>query len=133
MSLQRFSLRLIGRTSPQRRSAHRESKASLCALRRRGASLARRDAWAALLVIFSLLLAALPPGAARAAGGAVDSGFDPGAGQRRTVFSIVVQPDGKVLVGGSLPMNAGVGYNGVERLNADGSLEHQLRLWEWGK
>jgi len=39
------------------------------------------------------------------------------------VFSVVVQPDGAVLIGGEFASIGGVSRNGVARLNANGSLD----------
>ncbi len=39
------------------------------------------------------------------------------------VRAIVVQPDGKIVIGGSFLNVNGVGRGGVARLNADGSLD----------
>src|SRR4051812_10382911 len=60
----------------------------------------------------------------RAAGGDIDTTFNPGgAGASTTVFAVAVQPDGKIVIGGNF-----ASYNGdaaasdfVMRLNADGT------------
>jgi len=64
------------------------------------------------------------------ADGTLDTTFDPGpglgAGQGSPgspVGAIVVQPDGKLLVGGSFISVNGVPRNGVARLNPDGSVD----------
>ncbi len=55
--------------------------------------------------------------------GAVDDSFNPGDGFNSTVYAIALQPDGKILVGGSFSQfnNAQAQY--AARLNADGSLD----------
>jgi uncharacterized delta-60 repeat protein len=60
------------------------------------------------------------------ANGSLDSGFNPDAGANGSgVSSIALQPDGKVLIGGSFPVN-GV-YRGIARLNANGSLDNSFQ------
>ncbi|MGD9579454.1 MAG: delta-60 repeat domain-containing protein, partial [Syntrophorhabdus sp.] len=48
-------------------------------------------------------------------------GFNPNA--NGCVYSIAVQPDGKVLVGGGFTTIGGGTRNYIARLNADGSLD----------
>ena len=48
-------------------------------------------------------------------------GFNPGASN--TVYCMIVQPDGKVVVGGNFTNLAGQGRSRIGRLNADGSLD----------
>ena len=57
--------------------------------------------------------------------GSLDATFNPGAGPNDAVRSIVLQPDGKVLIGGDFTYVAQPGYirNRIARLNADGSLD----------
>ena len=56
--------------------------------------------------------------------GAVDTSFWPGpSGANDAVFSVFVQSDGKVLIGGLFTSVNGVTRNGIARLNADGSLD----------
>ncbi|HYY97436.1 MAG TPA: DUF4214 domain-containing protein, partial [Pyrinomonadaceae bacterium] len=57
------------------------------------------------------------------ADGSVDTSFDPGAGADSAVAEIVVQPDGKILVGGAFTHFGGAARNYFARLNADGSLD----------
>ncbi len=49
--------------------------------------------------------------------------FNPGAGTNGPVNSVVVQADGKILIGGNFNSVDGQPRNGIARLNADGSLE----------
>ena len=60
------------------------------------------------------------------ADGSLDTSFNPGANSY--IYALVVQPDGKILVGGSFTMLGGGGTgtimrNYIGRLNADGSLD----------
>jgi uncharacterized delta-60 repeat protein len=55
--------------------------------------------------------------------GSVDSGFDPGRGVETAVSSLVVQSDGKVLIGGVFTFVNGTNRYGSARLNTDGSLD----------
>jgi uncharacterized delta-60 repeat protein len=57
------------------------------------------------------------------ADGSLDDGFHPGAGPNSTVRCIAVQPDGKVLIGGSFTHVNGATRNGIARLNANGTLD----------
>src|SRR5947208_292836 len=66
--------------------------------------------------------------------GTIDAGFDPGASGRgthsedSTIFSIVVQADGKIVVGGELTLLGGGGTghfprSQIGRLNPDGTID----------
>jgi uncharacterized delta-60 repeat protein len=57
------------------------------------------------------------------ADGGLDTGFDPGLGADLTVFSVALQPDGKVLIGGFFESVNGTSRNKIARLNVDGSLD----------
>jgi uncharacterized delta-60 repeat protein len=57
------------------------------------------------------------------ADGSVDTEFDPGTAANGPVSAIVLQPDGKVLVGGGFSSMNGVSRNSIARLNADGTLD----------
>jgi uncharacterized delta-60 repeat protein len=52
--------------------------------------------------------------------GAVDTGFDPGSGANGTVYSMALQPDGKILVGGNFTSLNGSPHNYIGRLNSGG-------------
>jgi uncharacterized delta-60 repeat protein len=58
---------------------------------------------------------------ARGAAGDVDPSFDPGSGINGPVYSLVVQPDGKVIIGGQFTTVNGLLRANLARLNADGS------------
>src|SRR6266404_3521207 len=74
----------------------------------------------------ALVSLALAGGAAAARGQSALDGFDPNA--NGTVYIVVVQPDGKILLGGdftTLAPNGGavVTRNRIARLNPDGTLD----------
>lgn len=54
--------------------------------------------------------------------GTVDAAFSPNV-PGSTVFSIAVQSDGKVLIGGQFISTGGLGRNGIARLNPNGSVD----------
>ena len=53
------------------------------------------------------------------ANGALDPVFDPGRGANNTVYSMALEPDGKVVIGGAFTMVNGFVRSGVARLNGD--------------
>lgn len=55
--------------------------------------------------------------------GSLDTDFDPGAGADSAVYTLGVQPGGKIIIGGSFAAVDGVARNRIARLNADGSLD----------
>ncbi|MEQ1748674.1 MAG: choice-of-anchor D domain-containing protein, partial [Prosthecobacter sp.] len=58
------------------------------------------------------------------ANGTLDTTFNPNVGGSTSdVLSLAVQPDGKILVGGSFTTVGGVTRNRIARLNVDGSLD----------
>ena len=57
------------------------------------------------------------------ADGSLDTTFDPGAGPAGTVNALLVQPDGKILVGGSFTSVGATSREYLARLNADGTLD----------
>lgn len=57
------------------------------------------------------------------ANGSLDRSFDPGAGPENQPLAVGLQPDGRMIIGGSFRMVAGRHLRGVARLNADGSLD----------
>src|SRR5947209_18778926 len=57
----------------------------------------------------------------RGAAGDVDLSFDPGSGVNGTVNAVVVQPNGKVIIGGEFTTVKGLARSGIARLNSDGS------------
>jgi uncharacterized delta-60 repeat protein len=55
------------------------------------------------------------------ANGSLDASFDPGEGPSDWVYSMALQTDGKVLIGGNFSMCDGVNSQGIARLNANGT------------
>jgi uncharacterized delta-60 repeat protein len=55
--------------------------------------------------------------------GTPDNSFNTGIGYNKSVFSIVQQNDGKIIVGGFFTTYSGTTQNYITRLNADGSLD----------
>ncbi|MEN9674804.1 MAG: hypothetical protein RIS76_700 [Verrucomicrobiota bacterium] len=55
--------------------------------------------------------------------GSLDDTFQAVVGTNGGIRSLVLQPDGKVVIGGSFRVTQGANLNGVVRLNADGSLD----------
>jgi hypothetical protein len=74
----------------------------------------------AALITF-LAAMALSPAAAVAAPGDLDTTFNPNADS--SVYSVGVQGDGKILIGGDFTTVGGQARNRVARLNADGTLD----------
>jgi uncharacterized delta-60 repeat protein len=56
--------------------------------------------------------------------GTLDTSFSTGGGANGEVWSVLVQPDGKVVIGGEFTKYNGYTANHVARLNTDGSLDH---------
>ena len=57
------------------------------------------------------------------ADGSVDSAFSTATGPNSTVGTLVLQPDGKVMIGGWFSQVAGMTCGNIARLNGDGSLD----------
>ena len=57
------------------------------------------------------------------ADGTIDSTFNPVLGANNAVNTIVVQPDGKILIGGNFTTYNGISRNRIARLNSDGTLD----------
>ena len=74
---------------------------------------------AVLLLFFVAVL--LAGGATAARGQSALDGFDPNA--NGTISVVVVQPDGKILIGGGFSTVLGVPRNRIARLNPDGTLD----------
>ena len=55
--------------------------------------------------------------------GSLDGSFDVGAGANGSVYSMAVQSDGKILVGGSFSTFNNLNRSGIVRLNPDGSVD----------
>src|ERR1700730_15217903 len=72
------------------------------------------------LFLFSVAVL-LAGGAAAARGQSALDGFDPNAND--VVNAVVVQPDGKILIGGVFTTVSGVTRNHIARINPDGTLD----------
>src|SRR5436189_5815022 len=86
----------------------------------------RRSRTTSAIPLFCLLFGFLASGAVAVRGQSTLDGFDPNA--NGVVRVVVVQPDGKILIGGdftTLAPNGGatVTRNHIARLNADGTLD----------
>ncbi|MCD9854806.1 T9SS type A sorting domain-containing protein [Epilithonimonas sp. JDS] len=57
------------------------------------------------------------------ADGTLDTTFNPGAGPGNVVYSLVLQPDGKILIGGNFVTFGSAVRRYIAKLNADGSLD----------
>ena len=55
--------------------------------------------------------------------GSLDTSFDPGVGANNRVKSIIIQPDGKIIIVGYFTLYDGTSRNHIARLNSDGSLD----------
>jgi len=58
--------------------------------------------------------------------GSIDTSFDPNGGPSGGVTTILIQPDGKIIIGGGFTSYAGTTINRIARLNADGSLDNSF-------
>src|SRR5437867_3327797 len=73
-----------------------------------------------------LALAGLPSSNGKMSGqsaSVIDAAFDPGTGANHDVFSIALQLDGKLVIGGQFTTFNGTNRSRIARLNADGSLD----------
>lgn len=60
--------------------------------------------------------------------GTKDTSFDTGVGFNNTIFSVVIQPDGKILVGGNFTTYKGITENKIIRLNPDGTKDTSFNV-----
>jgi uncharacterized delta-60 repeat protein len=60
--------------------------------------------------------------------GTADATFNPGNGPSGPVFEIAVQPDGKILLGGTFNAYNGIGADAIVRINVDGSLDTAFQI-----
>ena len=60
--------------------------------------------------------------------GSVDGTFQPGLGASDAVFSIALQADGRIVLGGEFTSCSGVTRNRVTRLNADGTVDPTINF-----
>jgi uncharacterized delta-60 repeat protein len=57
---------------------------------------------------------------------ALSSAFGAGEGVNGEVFAVLVQPDGKIVIGGRFSAINGIARNNIARLNADGTLDRDF-------
>ena len=57
------------------------------------------------------------------ANGTIDLSFNPGTGANQRIEAAVLQPDGKIIIGGLFTSYNNITINRIARLNADGSLD----------
>ena len=62
------------------------------------------------------------------ADGLLDGTFTQGTGANNQVYSIAVQPDGKIVIGGEFDTYNGTTVNRIARLNADGTLDNSFNM-----
>jgi uncharacterized delta-60 repeat protein len=55
--------------------------------------------------------------------GTLDTSFDPGSGADFYIYAVALQPDGKIIIGGSFTFYNGTNRNYIARINTDGSLD----------
>jgi uncharacterized delta-60 repeat protein len=58
--------------------------------------------------------------------GSLDANFNPGTGADYTIYSISLQPDGKIIIGGNFSKYNGISKKCIARLNTDGSLDESF-------
>ncbi|MFN5911466.1 MAG: hypothetical protein ACK45H_09040, partial [Bacteroidota bacterium] len=64
--------------------------------------------------------------------GSIDGEFNTSTGFNSNVWSLKVQPDGKIIAGGSFLSYNGIRRNGIARLNADGTLDQSFNNLYYG-
>lgn len=62
------------------------------------------------------------------ANGSLDTSFNPGIGPDGTVNAVVVDANGRVIIGGDFDTVSGINSGGVARLNVDGSLDSTFAI-----
>jgi uncharacterized delta-60 repeat protein len=60
--------------------------------------------------------------------GSLDTTFNPGTGFNGRIFSMAIQPDGKIIVGGDFTSFNGTARNRIARLNSDGSIDTSFNI-----
>jgi uncharacterized delta-60 repeat protein len=62
------------------------------------------------------------------ANGSIDNSFAIGAGAGASVFAIAIQPDGKIIIGGSFSSYSTTFINRIVRLNSNGSVDNTFSI-----
>ncbi len=60
--------------------------------------------------------------------GTLDNTFNPGTGANNSIRTTVIQPDGKILIGGDFTSYNGTGRNRIARLNSDGNIDSTFNI-----
>lgn len=60
--------------------------------------------------------------------GTIDSGFDAALGADGAIDAMLIQPDGKIVLGGRFDTFNGIGYSRLIRLNIDGSIDNSFSV-----
>ena len=60
--------------------------------------------------------------------GTIDTGFNTILGADAAIDAILIQPDGKIVLGGRFNMFNGIGYSRLIRLNSDGSIDNSFSV-----
>jgi uncharacterized delta-60 repeat protein len=55
--------------------------------------------------------------------GTIDSTFNPGTGANNVISTVIIQSDGKIIIGGNFTSFNGTNRNRIARLNSDGSID----------
>jgi uncharacterized delta-60 repeat protein len=55
--------------------------------------------------------------------GSLDAGFNPGTGANSSIYTTLIQSDGKIIIGGEFTSYNGTARNRIARLNTDGTLD----------
>lgn len=55
--------------------------------------------------------------------GTTDTSFHPGSGTNNTIYAMLLQPDGKIIIAGMFTSYNGTSINRIARINSDGSLD----------
>ena len=74
-----------------------------------------------LYLLIATLTAAAQPGA-------LDLSFNPGTGADSSILTTVVQPDGKIFIGGEFLTYNGQPRKFIARLNTDGSIDNSFNI-----
>ena len=60
--------------------------------------------------------------------GNLDASFSTGSGANSLIEKVIIQPDGKILLGGTFSKFNGEDKNSIVRLNIDGSIDHSFNI-----
>gem|GEM_PF-568180 len=60
--------------------------------------------------------------------GTLDPTFNPGTGANAIVYSVALQSNGKIIIGGDFTTYNGLSQNGIARLNSDGTIDNTFSV-----